>query len=404
MRDRLFGLMRDVRAGLSRPTERFHHKYGGFMSAFFRTMLLVMTAAGALAACSEPTPPPTPPPKLEQPADSTSHAYTWEYAVLGGFGSTMSAVAADGDDNVWAVGNIDLGYEIASTPPGRMSNRANAVHITPQGIEMFAVQAQTWQRPGYIGLLGVTMHDGEPIFWWGLSRTQFMKDSVDLRFFPELNGLSLGLHYYQSGSDGHVYQYGGSGYLGRFIGPRFDRYEQLPTGTAKPIRAFTQVGPNEFYIGGWSHDSTGGIFHHLRDGQVTSMTKPITEDTQLGYAMAMWSSSERLHAYCPPYFYMQSLVEPYAWDALHGRMALDGTIYGAIICAAGRADNDVFYAGHYATVIHYNGRGLHYYEELPKRFPNGCVFYDIAVTPNHVFLVGEYNGYPILVKGTKAAQ
>jgi hypothetical protein len=374
------------------------------MRPFLRSMLLVMSTAAVLAACSEPTPPLTPPPRLEQPADSTSHAYTWEYTVLGRFGSSMSAVAADGDDNVWAVGDIDLGYEIASTPPGRMINRANAVHITPQGIRMYAVQAQSWNTPGYAALEGITMHHGYPTFWRSLSRTRFLKDSISLRFFPERNGLSIGLIYYKAGLDGHVYEYGGSGFLGRYIGPGFDRYEQLPTGTAKPIRAFTQVGPNEFYIGGWSHDSTGGIFHHLRDGQVTVMSKRITEDTWLGYARALWSSRERLHAYCPPYFYVQSLEEPYAWDALHGRMALDGTIYGAINCATGRADNDVFYAGHYATVIHYNGRGLHYYEELPKQFPNGCVFYDIAVTPNHVFLVGEHNGFPILVKGTKAAR
>src|SRR5690606_13575535 len=97
------------------PSHAFHHMHGGFMSTFLRAMLLVMSAAAGLAACTEPMAPPIPPPKLEQPADSTSHAYTWEYIVLGRFGSSMSAVAADGDDNVWAVGDIDLGYEIAST-------------------------------------------------------------------------------------------------------------------------------------------------------------------------------------------------------------------------------------------------------------------------------------------------
>lgn len=314
----------------------------------------------------------------------------------------MSAVAADGDDNVWAVGNIDLGYEIASTPPGRMSNRANAVHITPQGIEMYSIQLNKGYGISPNALYGITIQDGLPTFWTSIAATKYYgQDSVQYRTYREWG---YPLVYFMKGSNDDVFMHGWHGFLGRFDAPDHKRREQLPTGTAKPIRAFTQVGPNEFYIGGWSHDSTGGIFHHLRDGQVTSMTKPITEDTQLGYAMAMWSSSERLHAYCPPYFYMQSLVEPYAWDALHGRMALDGTIYGAIICAAGRADNDVFYAGHYATVIHYNGRGLHYYEELPKLLPNSCIFYDIAATPNHVYIVGQHNGYPILVKGTKAAQ
>lgn len=396
--------MSEARAVMPMFIDHVYVTLGGLMRAFLRPFLLVLLAAGAMHGCSEPTPPILPPQRLEPPADSTSHAYTWEYFVLGRFGSTMSAVAADGDDNVWAVGDIDLGYEIPSTPPGRFSNRANAVHITPQGMKMYAVQARSRNSVSYAALLGVTMHGQEPTFWWGLSRTRFSKDSVDLLYFPDLNGRSIGLHYFKTGNDGQVYEYGGSGYLGRFIGPRFDSYEQIPTGTAKTLRAFTQVGPNEFYIGGWSHDSTGGIFHHLRDRQVTQMSGFLTDDTTPVYAMAIWSGGQRLHAYCPPYFYMQSLSEPYAWDLLHGRKVLDGANYGALVCATGRADNDVFYAGHYATVIHYNGRDLHYYEELPQQLPNSCIFYDIAVTPNHVFIVGQHNGYPILVKGTRAAR
>ena len=374
------------------------------MRAFLRPFLLVLLAAGAMHGCSEPTPPILPPQRLEPPADSTSHAYTWEYFVLGRFGSTMSAVAADGDDNVWAVGDIDLGYEIPSTPPGRFSNRANAVHITPQGMKMYAVQARSRNSVSYAALLGVTMHGQEPTFWWGLSRTRFSKDSVDLLYFPDLNGRSIGLHYFKTGNDGQVYEYGGSGYLGRFIGPRFDSYEQIPTGTAKTLRAFTQVGPNEFYIGGWSHDSTGGIFHHLRDGQVTTIQRETGRSYPITYATALWSSRDRLHAVCPDFIYMQSLTNPAVWDTLYLPPPSAERTIGLPICATGRADNDVFYAGHYATVLHYNGRDLRFYNEIPRRFPEGCIFYDIAVTPNHVFIVGQHNGYPILVKGTRAAR
>ena len=372
------------------------------MRTFLRTLLLVMFAAGAMPGCSEPTPPPVPPPRLEPPADSTSHTYTWEYTVLGGFGSTMSAVAADGDDNVWAAGDIDLGHEIPSTPSGRFSSRANAVHITPEGNEMYCFQLDEGYGVSPSALYGVTIRNGLPTVWMSIAATTYYGgDSVQYQTF---NDWGSALSYYKPGKSGEVYMYGWKGFLGRFDAPDYKRRQQLPTGTAKPIRAFTQVGPNEFYVGGWSHDSSGGIFHHLRDGQVMAVSQRITEDTQLGYAMALWSSPERLHAYCPPYFYIQSLKEPHAWDAIHGRTALGGTVYGAIICATGRADNDVFFAGHFATLIHYNGRGLHYYSELPQLLPNSCIFYDIAVTPHHVFIVGEHNGFPVLVKGTKVAR
>jgi hypothetical protein len=374
------------------------------MRVFIRTIFFSFPVAIVLAGCTEPTPPPLPPPKLEQLRDSTSHDYTWEYMVLGGFGSSMSAVAADADDNVWAVGDIDLGYDIPSTPPGRIGNRANAVHITPRGIKMYAIQIKHWSDVGYAALRGVTLHDGDPTFWVGLSRTRLLKDSVDMRFFPDRDGLSPGISYYAPGIDGHVYEYGGKGYLGRFIGPRFTRFEQLPSGTAKTVRSFTQTGPDEFYIGGWNHDSTGGIFHHLRDGGITPIWKETGRRFPITYATAIWSSRERLHAVCPDFIYMQSLAEPAAWDTLYLPSPTPERIIGLPICAAGRADNDVFYAGHYATVLHYNGRSLHFYDEIPKRFPDGCVLYDIAVTDNHVFVVGQHNGYPILLKGTKMAQ
>ena len=372
------------------------------MRTFLRTLLLVMFAAGAMPGCSEPTPPPVPPPRLEPPEDSTSHAHTWEYTVLGRLGSTMAAVAADGDDNVWAVGYIDLGYEIPSTPPGRFSGRANAVHITPQGNKMYCFQLDEGYGISPSALYGVTIQNGLPTVWTSIAATTYFGgDSVRYRTY---NDWGCPLSYYKPGKSGEVYMHGWKGFLGRFDAPDYKRREQIPTGTAKPIRAFTQVGPNEFYVGGWSHDSTGGIFHHIRDGQVRAIRRETGRQFPITYATALWSSSQRLHAVCPDFIYIQSLADPAIWDTLYVIPPGAKHVVGLPIGAAGRADNDVFYVGHYATVLHYNGRNLHFYDEIARQFPNGCVFDDVVVTPNHVFIVGDHHGVPVLVKGTKVAR
>ncbi|MCZ7556776.1 MAG: hypothetical protein M5R41_10290 [Bacteroidia bacterium] len=307
--------------------------------------------------------------------------------MLGKFGSTLVAVAAESDTSVWAVGDVELGYEIPGLSSGRMKRRANAFHITPNEIKPYAVELDEYGRTTYSALDGVTVEDGNVTFWGPIASTKLRGDSATLRFHRELNGLYIGTGKIKSGTDGHVYMFGGRGNLLRFIGPKHERFEPIPTGTAKTIKSFAQAGPNEFYIGGWDYDSTGGIFHHLRDGMITPIYRETGRAHPITYATAIWASEERLHAVCPDFIYMQSLVNPAVWDTLHIPPPTPDRIVGLPICANGRADNDVFYAGHYATVLHYNGRNLYFYEEISRRFPNGLVIYDIAVSRNGVFLV-----------------
>jgi hypothetical protein len=376
---------------------------GVAMDKHLRTLFLFVLAA-ALWCCSEPTVPETPPPKLEPPADSTSHAYTWEFFVLGKFGSTLVAVAAESDTSVWAVGDVELGYEIPGLSSGRMKPWANAFHITHHEIKPYAIELDLNGFLSAVALDGVTVEKGSVTFWGPIASTKLRGDSATLRFHRELNGLYIGTGKIKSGTDGHVYMFGGRGNLLRFIGPKHERFEPIPTGTAKTIKSFAQAGPNEYYIGGWNHDSTGGIFHHVRDGMVTPIRRETGRAHPITYATAIWASKERLHAVCPDFIYMQSLVNPAVWDTLHIPPPTPDRIVGLPICAYGRADNDVFYAGGFGTVLHYNGRSLHVYSEIPQRFSNATFFEDIVTTPRHVFLVGDRNGYAILLKGTKAAQ
>jgi hypothetical protein len=219
-------------------------------------------------------------------------------------------------------------------------------------------------------------------------------------FFEDLNGLIIGREFFERGREGDVYLYGGRGFLGRFDGPSHKTYTQFPTGTARTITAFAEVGPDEFYVGGWDKDSTDGFFHHLFKGTVTNMKREFENGERLGITTALWASRKRLFAYCSPYLYIHSLHEPQRWDTLHLRRPFPGTVIGLPVCAAGRADNDVFIAGHYASVIHYNGRSLHFYNEIQSYFGSG-VLYDIAVTSGKVFIVGSRNNRAILAIGTR---
>ncbi len=355
-----------------------------------------------LLACSEPSSPPEVIPPLEPPEDTTSHAYSWEFHIVGVWGgSVLRAVAADADSSVWAVGYIQLDSTILSIPTGRESSTANAIRITPEAIVPYAIGVPS--KNGQIApaeLYGITVERGYPTFWVTRRWTKMLPEGWTHAFFEDLNGLIIGREFFERGREGDVYLYGGRGFLGRFDGPSHKTHTQFPTGTARTITAFAEVGPDEFYVGGWDHDTTNGTFHHIKAGVVTDMQRDLGNGVRLNHATALWASRERLFAFCPPYLYIQSLRQPQRWDTLFLPPEIAGMNVGLPVCANGREDNDAFIAGHNATIIHYNGRSLHFYDEVQAYFGHG-VFEDIAVTPRKVYIVGSRNNRAILAIGTR---
>jgi hypothetical protein len=93
-----------------------------------------------------------------------------------------------------------------------------------------------------------------------------------------------------------------------------------------------------------------------------------------------------LYANIASYLYIQAL-----YDTSHYRY-LSGTDvakpWGYKSCITGNGDNDVFMAGHFMTVVHYNGKSLRSYPELSRMFVEGGVFHSISVTKDYVYVAG----------------
>ncbi len=68
----------------------------------------------------------------------------------------------------------------------------------------------------------------------------------------------------------------------------------------------------------------------------------------------------------------------------------------------GDAPNNVFLAGDYTTLVHFNGYSWHHYRELMRLWDNSAAdFYAVAVKGTNVFAVGQMNGYAVVYRGRR---
>jgi hypothetical protein len=356
-------------------------------------------------SCSEPSSPADTRPLLEPLTDTTSHDYTWEFYDIGEWGgSHLRSVAAESDTNVWAVGDIYLGFTIETIPTRRQTKHANVVHITGSGMDVLALDTPDHGgTTSYSAMTGVVIQGGVPIMYGGVGWTKSYPDSLAFRYFRERLYEGPVNPGYRLCRNGDVMEFACDGWMARYLGMSNHRfYNRISSGTTKDISAFAEIDENEFYIGGWDHDSPGGIFLHWKDGKTTDLLpRVIREGSSISFATAIWAGRERLYAQCATLLYTQSIRDPERWDTLYVPAALGVEWIGHIMCANGRADNDVFFAGHYGNVIHFNGKSLHQYKEVAEHWPDQIIVRDIALTPDRVFLVGNRDNRAALVIGTR---
>lgn len=191
--------------------------------------------------------------------------------------------------------------------------------------------------------------------------------------------------------------------MARYLGMSNHRfYNRISSGTTKDISTFAEIDENEFYIGGLDRLTPGGIFLHWNDGKTTDLRRRVIGGRIThGFASAIWAGQERLYAHCGTLLYTQARNDPGKWDTLDVPTALGVESIGYIMCANGRADNDVFFAGHFGNVMHFNGKSLHQYKDVAKHWPDALVLRDIALTPNRIYIVGNRDNRAVLVIGTR---
>jgi hypothetical protein len=361
-----------------------------------------------LAQCSEPTPPgPITPPA----ADTTTHEYTWEYHLFGQSpvaSSVFRDIYVESDDNFWMVGHVEVDTFVTSAS-GKKTQLVTAIHwdghaFTAHAIDVMKLSGSTNTGP----IHAVEARDGSIYFLGGMSVTELRNQEFTVHDLRDIANHLSSFERMDKFRSGRIFIYGGPGFAAELVqdkplGPM--SFRQIPLSTELPVATFAEAAEDDYYLGLWWTKTAEHHFWRMHHGEIIPYVFSMVEQRSRDLCAALWASEDYVYSTSGFYLFRQSIK-----DTTDRRfsfvMANEGEAkpLGMPFRMTGRADNDIFIAGDYGTVFHYNGSSFHLYKEIKETIPYGRL-YDVAVTRDKVYLVGrgDVNGLhgAVLFIGTR---
>jgi hypothetical protein len=375
------------------PHSRNSVRHGRSLCRLLLALPLLPVLLLALTSCDEPVEPGPPPPHVQQ--DTTSHEIEWTVYRFGpGIpSSSLRDIIAFSDTNVWAVGGV-----YPDTPDtGALGKKPYTVlHWNGREWTKFKVPMASCLtfKPLYSPYYSIA---GEPGNLWlsGSSGSGARSDerSFWIECFKSDSSSEWGVPsekiYYASKDE--VYFAGTNYGIGEISQFRDDRFTSIAKFPDAPVTSLAGDGKGNLWAGGYDYNTGKGSFvWRTPDGTVRDLRKNELIDGKWDFegVTSLWVSRDSLYAYFAGYLYIQALYDPSHYRYLSATNV--DPPQGWKTCITGTGNNDVFIAGHFLSVIHYNGKSLRSYPELSKMFSGG-VFHGISVTSDYVFVCGTTN-------------
>jgi hypothetical protein len=352
----------------------------------------LLVALLALLSCDDPVEPvPPPPPHVQQ--DTTSHEIEWTVYLFGpGIpSSSLRDIIAFSDTNVWFVGGV-----FPETPDTGALGRDPYTVLRWNGREWrkFKVPMRRC-RTQSIFMSSITSVAGLPNDLWLCSSAGEGAKWNGLEFYPicvkadstrPWGAACKDILFY---SENEVYFAGdilGTGEITRYSNGSYSKISSFPD---SPVTSLAGDGKGNLWAGGYDLITGKGSFiWRTPSGSVIDIRKSELIDGEWDFlgVSSLWISRDSLYAYTAGYLYIQALYDTSHYRYLSGVEVAKP--WGYKTCITGNGDNDVFMAGGFMTVVHYNGKSLRSYPELSRMFVEGGVFHAISVTKDYVYVAG----------------
>lgn len=330
-----------------------------------------------------------------EPVDTTTHEYAWEYHY---FGSSQIAssffrdVYVSAENDIWMVGYIEPDSTIPSTPHGYTRTFINAIRFDEKKFTSYCMEGMKLNGSvNSVHVYGVTGRDASVLLVGSLGITELYKDTMVFHDLRELSGQWLGHEKITKTKFGNLLLHGGNGFLARIEQDHPTApiaLPRIPLPTEVAVATVTEATENEYYIGCWWMDSSEYHFYHWKDGVLDELKYSMIGPYSRTFCTGLWSSDDFVFGANPPYLYQRSIADTTNWRFIEMNASLGVPAIGVPMAMAGRANNDIFIAGHVGTVIHYNGKSFHQYEEFQDPALD-AQFFNVKVTNNRVYLVGK---------------
>ncbi|NQV37579.1 MAG: hypothetical protein HQ509_06200 [Candidatus Marinimicrobia bacterium] len=283
--------------------------------------------------------------------DTTSHNFIWEIDTLGIYGSYLNDVAVVDENNIWVVGKIVTD-----------SSTYNAAHWDGEDWEMIKVLTGHTANKGilYFSADDIWVTSGFPIHWNGQEWTLYHLQNMGL-------GTNVSVEHLWASSPNNIYFAGPNGSIVNYNGSSFVKME---SGIDVDLNSISGTGPENIWVSGLDSNTDGlqeVLLHYdgnswriIVDQVVTSYT--LQGRISGGIAGVYVDSPDSAWVYthlglyrCSPNLYGEGNL---IWNTTS-----DGT---AVKTFGGINRNDIFAAGTYAVIWHYNGLSFHRYTEVPE--------------------------------------
>ena len=174
-------------------------------------------------------------------------------------------------------------------------------------------------------------------------------------------------------------------------------FSLVETGTEGDLWDIYGTPDGHVYTGGWDYLKGIGNFLHIYQDQVDRIDKPeliYNNAKENATALAVYTTNDTLYACCGNGIYVQSVRDTSHWRVIEWNTIAEH--FGQIKAMRGAGDNNIFAAGYFGTIMHYNGKSWKMLTEFDKT--NNTVFFAASVTKNHVYIAGgDGNTYKAVI-------
>ncbi len=311
--------------------------------------------------------------------DTTSHEVEWTISRFGYIGSYLRDVCIISEDDIWAVGFI----ETEETMHNDTLDPYNAAHWNGTDWELRRI------APPYLGRTypppltsifafsstNIWVNASFPIYGNGYNWTLYHLEDMGIQYsgiFQRCWGTS---------SDNMFF----AGTKGLLINYLNGNWNVVNTNTNRMINGIYGLSTDLLYMVGSDQDTWSSNFIIYEDGKIRNMDFPDT-CVQAVYATAqndVYLVGQGL------LYYDGRKINDWPWP--------DDLPMNLLQSVSGNGPNDIFLAGHFGTVIHYNGKTWKYYQELA----GSNALFAISVKNDCIIAVGHENQQGIIYHGKR---
>jgi len=348
------------------------------------TLSTIVSLLFAAFSCHSPTAP-----KQNTPPDTTSNNFAFQTFTFGADNtgsSHLSDVAIVSDSNIWCVGAVYLDSANGAPDP----NAYNAVHWDGSSWELKEIQFYTFcgqQQTGSYPANAV-LSLGDSIVWIASINSQIaiLKSNIQTKIMC----VPVSISKMWAASKNEVYTVGTIGQIGHY---QNGSWQKIESGTTLDITdIWGSSSPSQILA--VANDLSGATLHTAII-QINNNNANIISSLPVFYPLtAVWFVPNQHYYVGGSGLYEKHLLS----DSLWKNGVYDITQY-YVTAIRGNALNDVFVAGSYGELLHWNGaRWKSFIQET--NLSSGS-YAAIAVKGNLVIAVGLDNGKAIILKGTR---